>query len=66
MPKSGVAKYLKMARVGGCDMMAFIDTDSSECTIKATAAIMNGFEIHHGKMELQAFGPAEFRLVSPG
>ena len=66
MPKSGVAKYLKIAQVGGCDMSAFIDTGSSEYTIKATTTIMNGFEIHHGKMELQAFGPAEFRLVLPG
>ncbi|KAJ8915909.1 hypothetical protein NQ315_015524 [Exocentrus adspersus] len=43
-----------------------IDTGSSDCTIKASVALLKNFEIVRDIVELKCFGPENFKVTSPG
>lgn len=51
-----VSKYIKEIELDGKTYVALIDPGSSDCTIKATAAIIGNHPIDRKEMELRGFG----------
>ncbi|KAJ8911155.1 hypothetical protein NQ315_008340, partial [Exocentrus adspersus] len=63
---STISKYLKDIFVNGEKLTGLIDTGSSDCTIKASVALLKNFEIVRDIVELKCFGPENFKVTSPG
>ena len=61
-----LSKYLKKVRVGEQSWDAVIDMGSSDCTIKATTALMGNYPIIRRLNELRGFGNNHNVIVSPG
>nr|AKD28027.1 pol polyprotein [Glypta fumiferanae] len=59
-------KYMKTASVNGREISVFIDTGSSECTIRSTRVLLEQFPVINKSAELKGFGPPEFVVSSPG
>lgn len=63
---STASKYLKIAIVNGREVSAFIDTGSSECTIRASRVLTEQFAMTPLKKDLKGFGPPQYVVTSPG
>ncbi|XP_077279779.1 uncharacterized protein LOC143907117 [Temnothorax americanus] len=61
-----ISKYVKLVRLNGRQVKALIDPGSSDCTVKATLVLSEGFEVIPTRSELKGFGPAHFVVTSPG
>ncbi|KAJ8945525.1 hypothetical protein NQ317_005406 [Molorchus minor] len=63
---SFVAKYIKEVKLDDKTYVAMIDPGSSDCTIKATAAITGNFQINRDECELKGFGNVSNLVKSCG
>ena len=54
--EKSIGTYGKLVRIGNGIVNALIDTGSSDCTIKASVVIENGFEISRVSSNLLGFG----------
>ena len=64
--QNAAQKYYKEVNINGYICKAFIDAGSSECTLKASTALMQGFHITRQLMSLKSFGPSGFTVTSSG
>ena len=61
-PSRSINKYLKEVTINGVTLKSFIDPGSSECTIKASIALLNDLAIEKNRMNLHSFGPSEYTV----
>ena len=65
-PSCSLNKYLKEVKINSVTLKSFIDPGSSECTIKASIALLNDLAIEKNRINLRSFGPSEYTVMSPG
>lgn len=65
-PSDFASEFYKNLHVNGQELCGFVDTGSSDCTIKTSVALLHDFSIKRQIMKLRSFGPIEYLVNSPG
>ena len=59
-------KYYKKGLIDNFELFCFIDSGSSDCTIRAFAVLSKKFNIIRAPVQLKSFGPKNYKIFSPG